>query len=73
MRILLQSHEQEIVDRVVLQLRSNSNTQHPHNHPTPQEGHFWSNQPYRAQASQTRIAELESQLAQLREQADDEQ
>ena len=73
MRILLQSHEQEIVDRVVLQLRSNSNPQHSHNHPTPQEAHFSSNQPYWARASQTRIAELESQLAQLREQADDEQ
>ena len=73
MLILRQSHEQEIVDRVVLRHSSNSNTQHSHNHPTPQEAHFSSNQPYRAWASQTRIVELESQLAQLWEQEDDEQ
>ena len=73
MRILLESRKQEIFHCVVLQLHSSSNTQHSPNHPTPQGVHFSSNQPYRAQAFQTRIPELESQLAQLPGQVDDEQ
>ena len=68
MRELLRSHEQEIVDRVVLQLRTQhdplpttiSSNPLPSNHPPP------SIQLAPADPTLTRIAELEGQLAELR-------
>ena len=68
MRILLQSHKQEIVDRVVLRLSSNTHIQHSQSSFVPQLPDLRGHQPPRTEASQTRIMELESQLAQLREQ-----
>ena len=73
MRILLQSHEQEILDRVVLRLSSNSHIQHPQNNFVPPLPDLRGHQPPRTEASQTRNIELESQLAQLREQEAHEQ
>ena len=60
MRILLQSHEQEIVDRVVLCLSSNSNVPHPQNYIAPQAPDLRAHQLPQTQQSQTQIMELES-------------
>ena len=68
MLIRLKSHKQEIVDRVVLRLSSNSHIQHPQNNLVPQLPDLRGHQPLRREASQTGIMELESLLAQLREQ-----
>ena len=67
MRELLRSHEQDIVDRVVLLLRTQPNPQpaptapHPPTLQYPAPG----TQPGPANPTLVRIAELETQLAEL--------
>ena len=68
-RELLQSHEEDIVNRVVYQLNSQNPNSSRHNHagPTPQpapSNHFTTEQP--RNLTSHRITELENQLAQLR-------
>jgi len=72
MRELLRSHEQDIVDRVVLQLTSNNQNlksatpQHAQQLPIPTQG----TQPHQPNSTHSRIAALESQLAELRNQSE---
>jgi len=67
MRELLRSYEQNIVDLVVLQLTSNNHNpqsptpQHAQQLPIPTGG----TQPHQPNSTQSRIATLESQLAEL--------
>jgi len=65
MRELVRSQEDEIVDRILLRLRSQNNaasTTPLHSHPTPQRA---SRQQPAPNTTFSRITELESQLAQL--------
>ena len=67
MRVLLRSHKQDIMNRVVHQLNSQIPTQYPATHSTPQAlppSHSGT-QPPLLSATQLQIAELENQLAQL--------
>jgi len=72
MRELYRSHEQDIVDRVVLQLTSNNQNpqsptpQHAQPLPIPSQG----TQPHQPHSTQSRIAALESQLAQMRKESE---
>jgi len=68
MRELLRSHEEEIVDRVMHQLRSYNNTGQPipPANSQPQTLPVPAAQPQQSNPTLTRIADLESQLAQLR-------
>jgi len=67
---LLRSHEQDIVDRVVLQLTSNNQNpqsctpQHARQLPIPPQG----TQPHQPNSSHSGIARLESQLGEFRKQ-----
>lgn len=79
-RELLRSHQQEIVDRVILQLTSqNPNPQHPNphtsssSHPQPVHSPIQATQPPKTNATLARITELESQLAQLRKKSEQHQ
>ena len=72
MREPLRSQEQDIVDQVVLQLTSKK--QNPQS-PTPQHVQQLSiptqgTQPHQHNSTQSRIAALESQLAELRKQSE---
>jgi len=74
MRELLRSHQQDIVDRVVLQLTSNN--QNPLS-PTPQQTQqppfpTRGTQPHPHNPTHSRIAILESQLAELRKQSEED-
>ena len=68
MRELLRSHEQEIVDRVVLQLGMQNHSQPTTTRPDlpPTHHQVPGTQPIQANPTLTRIAELEAQLAELR-------
>jgi len=77
---LLHSHEQEIVDRVILQLTSqNPNPQHPNlhtsssSHPQPVHNPIQATPPPKTNATLARITELESQLAQLQKESEQQQ
>ena len=75
MRALFRSHEQGIVDRVVYQIASqHTRFSQPHI-PNPRVSHRHEASPLPAQQHSThsRIAELECQLAELREQNEQEQ
>ena len=61
------------MDRVVLALSSNGNIPHPQNYIALQAPDLRAHQLPQTQQSQTRIMELESQLAQLREEETQEQ
>ena len=68
MKEVLRSHEEEIVDRVMHQLRSYNNTGQPipPANSQPQTLPVPAAQPRQSNPTLTRIADLESQLAQLR-------
>ncbi|KAG0638324.1 hypothetical protein HOY80DRAFT_1048153 [Tuber brumale] len=74
MRELLRSHEQDIVDRVVLQLSSRNLPQSSIMNTNPQASFYMhpGTQPSIPNPTLSRIAELESQLAQLRAQSEQE-
>ena len=69
MRELLRSHEQDIVDRVVLRLSSQQICHSPPSQPNPEPQQFpeVATLAPRRNATLTRITELESQLAKLRQ------
>ena len=73
MRIPLQLQEQEIVDRIVLRLSSNSNAEHLQNYIVPEALDLRRHRPPQKLPSETLMMELESQLAQLRVQEAHEQ
>ena len=69
MRELLRSHEQDIVDRVVLRLNSQQTPSHPLVPSNPQVPQYLAldTMPTLPNPTLSRIAELESQLAELRQ------
>ena len=75
MRALLRSHEQEIVDRVVNQLASQhpQTPQPPLPNPPELQNLERGTRPAQRQSTHSRIAELENQLTQLREEREQEQ